>query len=61
VLAIGGNIAHRKCMITEVSGPAIAHFMFVTAGMERVLMLYLALGNVRRTSMFPRDPKRVMP
>ena len=30
-------------------------------GMERVLMLYLGLGNVRKTSMFPRDPKRVTP
>lgn len=30
-------------------------------GLERVLMLYLALGNVRKTSMFPRDPKRVTP
>ena len=32
-----------------------------TTGLERVLMLYLGLGNVRRTSMFPRDPKRVTP
>ena len=30
-------------------------------GLERVLMLYLDLGNVRKTSMFPRDPKRVTP
>ncbi|KNC84770.1 aspartyl-tRNA synthetase, cytoplasmic [Sphaeroforma arctica JP610] len=30
-------------------------------GMERVLMLYLALGNIRRTSLFPRDPKRLSP
>jgi aspartyl-tRNA synthetase len=30
-------------------------------GLERVVMLYLALGNIRRTSMFPRDPKRVAP
>ncbi|KJE94927.1 aspartyl-tRNA synthetase, variant 1 [Capsaspora owczarzaki ATCC 30864] len=30
-------------------------------GLERVLMLYLGLGNIRRTSMFPRDPKRVAP
>jgi len=30
-------------------------------GMERVLMLYLGLGNVRKTSMFPRDPKRLTP
>eukprot|EP00123_Amoebidium_parasiticum_P001641 comp12789_c0_seq1/m.7929 comp12789_c0_seq1/g.7929 ORF comp12789_c0_seq1/g.7929 comp12789_c0_seq1/m.7929 type:complete len:592 (-) comp12789_c0_seq1:406-2181(-) len=30
-------------------------------GLERVLMLYLALGNVRKSSMFPRDPKRLTP
>merc|ERR1712142_980995 len=30
-------------------------------GLERVLMLYLALGNIRKTSMFPRDPKRLTP
>lgn len=30
-------------------------------GLERVLMLYLGLNNIRRVSMFPRDPKRVEP
>jgi len=30
-------------------------------GLERVTMLYLGLGNVRLTSMFPRDPKRLTP
>ncbi|CAF4742343.1 unnamed protein product, partial [Rotaria socialis] len=30
-------------------------------GLERVVMLYLGLGNVRKTSMFPRDPKRITP
>lgn len=30
-------------------------------GMERVVMLYLGLGNIRKTSMFPRDPKRLTP
>ena len=30
-------------------------------GLERVTMLYLGLGNVRLTSMFPRDPKRITP
>ena len=30
-------------------------------GLERVLMLYLGLGNIRKTSMFPRDPKRITP
>uniref|UniRef100_A0A8C0H829 Aspartate--tRNA ligase, cytoplasmic n=1 Tax=Chelonoidis abingdonii TaxID=106734 RepID=A0A8C0H829_CHEAB len=30
-------------------------------GLERVTMLYLGLSNVRQTSMFPRDPKRLTP
>lgn len=30
-------------------------------GMERVCMLYMGLGNIRKSSLFPRDPKRVAP
>jgi aspartyl/asparaginyl-tRNA synthetase len=30
-------------------------------GLERVLMLFLGLGNIRKASMFPRDPKRLEP
>jgi aspartyl-tRNA synthetase len=30
-------------------------------GLERVAMLYLGLENVRKLSMFPRDPKRITP
>ena len=30
-------------------------------GMERVVMLYLNVKNIRRTSAFPRDPKRITP
>ena len=30
-------------------------------GMERVVMLYLGLDNIRKVSMFPRDPKRITP
>merc|ERR1712125_249065 len=30
-------------------------------GMERVVMLFLELNNIRKTSMFPRDPKRLTP
>lgn len=30
-------------------------------GMERVCMLYLGLDNIRKVSMFPRDPKRLTP
>ncbi|CAD7941632.1 unnamed protein product [Amoebophrya sp. A120] len=30
-------------------------------GLERVVMLFLGLDNIRRTSLFPRDPKRLTP
>uniref|UniRef100_H2YQ13 Aspartate--tRNA ligase, cytoplasmic n=2 Tax=Ciona savignyi TaxID=51511 RepID=H2YQ13_CIOSA len=30
-------------------------------GMERVVMLYLGLHNIRSSSLFPRDPKRLTP
>jgi aspartyl/asparaginyl-tRNA synthetase len=30
-------------------------------GLERVLMLFLGLGNIRKTSLFPRDPVRLEP
>ncbi|EAZ51570.1 aspartate--tRNA ligase [Cryptosporidium parvum Iowa II] len=30
-------------------------------GLERVIMLFLNLGNIRKSSMFPRDPKRLSP
>jgi len=30
-------------------------------GLERVVMLYLGLDNIRRCSMYPRDPKRLTP
>lgn len=30
-------------------------------GLERVVMLYLGLGNIRKASMFPRDPVRRLP
>ena len=30
-------------------------------GMERLVFLYLGLDNVRKASMFPRDPNRCQP
>jgi len=30
-------------------------------GLERVVFLYLGLDNVRKASMFPRDPNRCCP
>jgi len=30
-------------------------------GLERVVMLFMGLPNIRKTSLFPRDPKRLSP
>ncbi|XVF20431.1 hypothetical protein REPUB_Repub12eG0000100 [Reevesia pubescens] len=30
-------------------------------GLERVVMLFCGLGNIRKTSLFPRDPQRIAP
>lgn len=30
-------------------------------GLERVVMLYFGLKNIRKSSLFPRDPKRLLP
>jgi len=30
-------------------------------GLERIVMLYLGLNNIRKSCMFPRDPKRITP
>jgi len=30
-------------------------------GLERVVMLYLGLNDIRKSSLFPRDPLRITP
>jgi aspartyl-tRNA synthetase len=30
-------------------------------GLERVVMLFCALNNIRKASLFPRDPQRLAP
>ena len=31
------------------------------SALERVVMLFLGLNNIRKASIFPRDPKRLFP
>lgn len=31
------------------------------AGLERIVMLFAKLENIRRASLFPRDPRRLAP
>ena len=33
----------------------------IGVGLERVVMLFCGLDNIRKTSLFPRDPKRLSP
>ncbi|XP_029419674.1 aspartate--tRNA ligase, cytoplasmic isoform X2 [Nannospalax galili] len=50
----GAQRIHDPQLLTE---RALHHGI----GLERVTMLFLGLHNVRQTSMFPRDPKRLTP
>mmetsp|Transcript_26189 Transcript_26189/g.93452 ORF Transcript_26189/g.93452 Transcript_26189/m.93452 type:complete len:424 (-) Transcript_26189:17-1288(-) len=58
--------------VTEVTSPSL--LSYVTAlehgapphagcgfGLERVVFLYLGLDNIRKASLFPRDPRRCAP
>ena len=43
----------RRRLVREAGGGGI--------GLERLVFLYLGLDNVRKASMFPRDPSRCSP
>ncbi|KAG8381998.1 hypothetical protein BUALT_Bualt05G0030800 [Buddleja alternifolia] len=46
------------CFIVRYGTPPHSGF---GAGLERVAMLFLALNNIRKCSLFPRDPQRLDP
>ena len=50
-------------LVTDIAWDPLINFFPVSplSGLERVVMLYLDLHNIRKSSMFPRDPKRVTP
>ena len=58
----GSRISSFPC---EFPFPGSLIFTFLTPKPEtrkqRVVMLYLGLDNVRKTSLFPRDPNRLTP
>lgn len=56
----GVDIQHIKSYIDSFRYGAPPH-AGGGIGMERVTMLFLGLDNIRKTSMFPRDPKRLTP
>ena len=58
--AKGLDVATIKDYIDSFSMGAFPHGGW-GVGLERVVMLYLNVGNIRRSSAFPRDPKRLTP
>jgi aspartyl-tRNA synthetase len=58
--AKGMDVSSLKDYIDSFSFGAYPHGGF-GVGLERVVMLYCDLRNIRNTSMFPRDPKRIVP
>eukprot|EP00274_Cyanoptyche_gloeocystis_P006083 CAMPEP_0196666558 /NCGR_PEP_ID=MMETSP1086-20130531/64582_1 /TAXON_ID=77921 /ORGANISM="Cyanoptyche gloeocystis , Strain SAG4.97" /LENGTH=540 /DNA_ID=CAMNT_0042003769 /DNA_START=78 /DNA_END=1700 /DNA_ORIENTATION=- len=56
----GINVATIKSYIDSFKYGAPPHGG-AGVGLERVVMLYLGLPNIRNTSMFPRDPMRLTP
>ncbi|OTF77844.1 aspartate-tRNA ligase, cytoplasmic-like protein [Euroglyphus maynei] len=56
----GIDASKMKCYIDAFRYGAAPH-AGGGIGLERVTMLFLGLNNIRKTSLFPRDPKRVSP
>ena len=59
-IAKGIDVTTLKDYIDSFKFGAYPHGGF-GVGLERVVMLFLDLGNIRRSSLFPRDPKRLHP
>lgn len=55
----GGGIGKSVVVVFEIHEKS--YIVMPIAGLERVIMLYLNLKNIRRTSLFPRDPHRIDP
>jgi aspartyl-tRNA synthetase len=47
--------------LVRVFSPVGGGFADEQWAQERVTMLYLGLDNIRKSSMFPRDPRRYTP
>lgn len=58
--ALGIDVATIQDYIDAFKFGAPAH-AGAGIGLERVVKLFLGLHNIRKCSMFPRDPKRLAP
>mmetsp|Transcript_54724 Transcript_54724/g.81260 ORF Transcript_54724/g.81260 Transcript_54724/m.81260 type:complete len:612 (+) Transcript_54724:51-1886(+) len=54
------DVAHIKEYVDSFRNGALPHGGG-GIGLERVVMLFLGLPNIRKASWFPRDPKRIAP
>lgn len=59
-VACGMDVAGIQSYIDSFKFGAVPHGG-CGVGMERVVMLFCGLGNIRKSSMFPRDPRRLTP
>ena len=56
------DMAALRTLAAELVWQLFSYLNFITfLGLERVTMLFLGLANVRLSSLFPRDPKRITP
>jgi len=58
--ARGTDVRTITAYIDSFRYGAPPHGGFVV-GLEQVVMLFCGLGNIRKTSLFPRDPRRLAP
>lgn len=58
--ALGINVKDIEAYINSFRHGALPHGGG-GIGLERVVMLFLGLPNIRKTAWFPRDPKRIAP
>lgn len=60
VLACGIDVESVSTYVDSFRWGAVPHGG-IGVGLERVVMLFCALNNIRKTSLFPRDPTRLAP
>lgn len=54
-------LSKTNCLILIISRYGAPPHGGFGVGLERVVMLFCGLNNIRKTSLFPRDPLRIAP
>lgn len=62
------NILKTRFLFSQLEYCILAYYRYGApphggfgVGLERVVMLFCGLNNIRKTSLFPRDPLRIAP